>query len=223
MRSAARLKLAGEPRHLVPALDRHPGARGRPRRAPRRRLQPLEPPRQAPDHRIGADADGEREQHEGEEEGRPGRPMLGAHRAPRATGRRAAWIAPAGGPPRPQPAAALRALGREPAAARRRPPAACRSGANSATSARRFAASALQRRLLLGRRRAGGRQHVLRRGRPRPRRRSRDRSPQMPPQGAGHQTANDDEAGEEREVDAGGRAGASVLLPGRTRSRRRAR
>ncbi len=69
MRPAARLKLSGEPRHLVVALDLH--ARGEVAGAERfdSGLQALQPPGQTAHHGIGADPDGERDQREREEQG----------------------------------------------------------------------------------------------------------------------------------------------------------
>ena len=91
----------GEPRHLVAALDLD--ARREVAGAERldAGLQPLEPARQAAHHRIGADADRQRdgaEQRDREADG--GMAVPQSARARRASGRRAAARAQAG-PPRP--------------------------------------------------------------------------------------------------------------------------
>ena len=64
MRSAERLKLCGQRRDLVAALDLDARAEIAAAELLDAGLQPLEPPAEAAHHRIGADRDGEREQRE---------------------------------------------------------------------------------------------------------------------------------------------------------------
>ena len=58
----------GEPRHIVPAFDFHPDAQLAGRERLDALLQPLQPARQAPHHRVGADPDRDREHRQREEQ-----------------------------------------------------------------------------------------------------------------------------------------------------------